>query len=276
MRVTSRKVAWFASAWIIVTVLLCFRSSAPAAGLRVITLASWEYVPYVGEDLPRGGYATELVRTAFERAGYRLRVIIVPAARALHLAKVGAVDGVMPVAAEGPNLEGLELSQGFPGDRLGVLKRRATNVSIPSDAPLNSAQFWRALQPYRLGLLRGEYELSGAARVPGMRLELAASDLQNIDKLAHKRVDLLVIDRFTAADVILSHRPHLVGELQFVRPQLAVRPFHVGFPRDKATSRALRERFDRALAQLTKDGTVERIRALHGMRNLEERKPHDG
>ena len=276
MTLESRRWRWVASICAAGLVLTLCLTPAPAAPPPTITLASWEHVPYVGAGLPSGGYAQQLVRTALERAGYRLRVVMVPAARALHLAKVGAVDGVMPIAPDGANLQDFELSRAFPGDRLGILKRRSTKFSLPAEVVKDDERFWRLLRPYRLGLLRGEYELSGASRVPGMRLELAANDLQNIDKLAHKRVDLLIIDRFTAADLILRHRPHLVGELQFLRPDVEERPFHVGFSRARATSPAVRAAFDAALAQMHKEGLIDRIRATHGLRSLGERKPHDG
>jgi sorbitol/mannitol transport system substrate-binding protein len=249
---------------------------APAAPLPVVTLATWDHVPYVGEGLPGGGYATQLVKTALERAGYRVRLSVVPAARARYMAEVGSVDGVMPIASDPQNREAFELSAAFPGDRLGLLKRRSMKFALPRDAVHDAGRFWQALKPFRLGLLRGDYQLARAARVPDMRLELATSDLQNIDKLAHKRVDLLVIDRFTAADVILKHRPHLVGELSFVPGRPLERDFHVGFSRARPGHAVLRAAFDRALAQLRSEGGLDQIRALHGLRPARVRTENDG
>jgi sorbitol/mannitol transport system substrate-binding protein len=262
--------------WAAIGLVLLIPVAAPAVPTPLITLATWEHVPYVGEGLPGGGYAFQVVKTALERAGYRVRLSIVPAARARYMAEIGAADAVMPIASDSEDRAAFALSAAFPGDRLGLLKRRSMKFSLPADAAQDGEHFWRALQPYRLGLLRGDYQLARATRMPAMRLELATSDLQNIDKLAHKRVDLLVIDRFTAADLILKHRPHLVGELSFVPGPPLERDFRVGFSRKRPDHEQVRAAFDRALDQLRSDGTLEQIRALHGLRPPRARQVNDG
>lgn len=247
-------------------------TQVPAASERVVTLATWNKVPYVSESAT--GYAQEVVKLAFERAGYRLVLRFVPPARALYLASTGAVDGVMPIA-NGKD-HGLALSSAFPGDHPGLLKRRNMPFALSKRAHEDRAQLWQALKPYRTGVLLGEFEELGVDKASGLRMEAAATDLLNIDKLAHKRVDLLIIDRFTAADLILRERPHLVGELQFISVPSLARSFHVGFATKRSGHAALRSAFDDALSSLSADGTIARLRARYGLGAPRPRDPSDG
>jgi polar amino acid transport system substrate-binding protein len=49
---------------------------------REITMRTLNWEPYDGEELPRQGFFTELVGTAFERAGHQVKVEFMPWARA--------------------------------------------------------------------------------------------------------------------------------------------------------------------------------------------------
>src|SRR5262249_33896185 len=54
----------------------------PAQTENVVILAAAEQRPYIGPDLPRQGYAAELVRAALKKTGYTLELRFYPAARA--------------------------------------------------------------------------------------------------------------------------------------------------------------------------------------------------
>src|SRR5688500_15785549 len=72
-------------------------AAAPAAAAEpVVRLASLEWEPYIGPRLPDQGYAAALVRAAFADQGMKVEISFYPWARALHLARTGAVDGLMP------------------------------------------------------------------------------------------------------------------------------------------------------------------------------------
>src|SRR4249919_3047563 len=62
----------------------------------LVRLATLEWEPYIGTKMPDQGYAAALVRAAFAEQGVAVTIEFYPWARALHLARTGAVDGLMP------------------------------------------------------------------------------------------------------------------------------------------------------------------------------------
>ena len=75
---------------ILLLILFLFPLSA-----ETITLATLNWLPSFGEDLPEQGYFSALCREAFRRAGYELELKFIPWIRALEMAKYGYYDGVM-------------------------------------------------------------------------------------------------------------------------------------------------------------------------------------
>ncbi|MCY4744240.1 sugar ABC transporter substrate-binding protein [Pelomonas sp. UHG3] len=233
------------------------------AAARQIVLAASERVPYVGESLPGKGYVAELVTEALRTQGWTVQFRFVPPARALLLAARGEVHGVLPVATGDAELpETLQVSSAFPGDTLGLLKKKST--ALPADVDLDAG-----LQAVAAGLSQRGLTLGVVRRGepdPAMSgVELASDDLQNIDKLDRDRVRLLLIDRFTAADLITGRRPQLIGKLAFVPGLAQSRPFHVAFNVKSSEGRRRLAVFDAGLRRLASDGGLERILARHGL-----------
>lgn len=63
--------AWFGSA---------------AAEDKIVGVSTLDWLPYTGSELPKGGATTEVVRTAFEQAGYGINVTYRPWKRAIAVA----------------------------------------------------------------------------------------------------------------------------------------------------------------------------------------------
>src|SRR3990167_6079785 len=61
--------------------------SPTVAAAEIIRLASLEWPPYTGAQLPDGGESTATLKAAFAAAGYQLEVDFLPWERALALAK---------------------------------------------------------------------------------------------------------------------------------------------------------------------------------------------
>lgn len=100
---------------------------------ELITLAAGEHVPYIGNGLPEKGYAAELVAAAFATQGYRVKIEFYPWARARQLATEGKVDGILPIFNESETGSGEQLiySNPFPGDTIGLLKKKHFRFPIP-------------------------------------------------------------------------------------------------------------------------------------------------
>ena len=229
-----------------------------------VRLAVVEHKPYIGPLLPQQGYAHEVLVAAFDRAGYAVSTRFYPLARARRNALRGTVDGWLSVQDDVANDPGFVVTDGLPGSRIGLLKRKSLAVSLPPDADRKVTQRLRDLANYRFGVVRGASVSPEFDNADFIRKQPAASDLQNLDKLAAGRLDFAVIDKYAAAELMVDSRPHLIGKLEFLRPALATNAFRLVLPRSSPNHARIQADFNRGLAAITADGTLERIRARHG------------
>lgn len=262
-----RRAAWRAWAGAACLALpACLAQAAEPA--RSLTLAASERVPYLGQALPGGGYVAELATEAFRLQGYAVRFQYYPAARARALLQRGDVDGLLPATAADAAAEGLQASDPFPGDTLGLLKKAGAALPPGLPAPAGDAAEGTdltALLPalrqrgLRVGVVRGQ---AGEANDTA---DAATNDLQNLDKLDRDRVQLVLIDKYTAADLVTGRRPHLIGKLDFVPGLLQARPLHLLFNIRQPQGRQQLAAFNAGLAQLRANGGLDRILARHGL-----------
>jgi sorbitol/mannitol transport system substrate-binding protein len=238
-------------------------NAVQAAGL--VRLAAIEREPYAGPDLPDQGYVPELIRVAFSRSGYQVEIAFYPPGRARSLAQSGDVDGWMPVYADPALSDDFILSAPFPGDHLGLLKRSDSAIHLGKDAARDPAAALEALSRYRFGATRSTLPASAAEATGRLRREMVTLDLQNLDKLAYGRIDVAIIDKYVAADLMATRRPYFIGKLEFLTPALFSSSFHLAFPLGQPRHVELRQAFNDGLKTLEKDGSLARILARHGL-----------
>jgi polar amino acid transport system substrate-binding protein len=65
-----------------------------SAAEKAVSIATLEWPPYTGSKLPSGGATTAVVNAAFEKAGYRVKVVYVPWKRAIDMALKGTEEVV--------------------------------------------------------------------------------------------------------------------------------------------------------------------------------------
>jgi len=252
---------------------MMFAVALPAVAQKLVRLAAQEQPPYIGQALPGQGYVGELVRAALQEAGYKVDIRFYPAERARSLAASGQLDGFLPVTADPGLSTEFKLSSAFPGGNVGLLKKRSLALVYPADAPQRSLETQRSFRQYRFGAVRGAGfapEFDGAGY---MRREYVASDLQNLDKLALGRIDLMLVDKYGASDLMILQRPHLIGDFEFLNPPLFRRDFHVAFSRKAAGHEKLQADFNQGLAALQQRGGIDELLLKHGLQGKGNAKP---
>ena len=228
----------------------------------VVRLATHESPPYSGAAVEGDGLLGEIVRRAFERAGYRTEIEVLPWLRALELSRGGRYDGLFGAwyreergsyfAYSAPLIANVMI---FVGHRDGV---RSFSGNYDD------------LAGYRIGYIRG-YAVPAdlVQRGDAVTLDAVTDNLQNLRKLEHHRLDLVIIDR-RLFSYLLEHEFHESAE-QFVPLDHVVSydMNYLVFPKALPGYRALRQAFNRGLADLEAEGV---IRAILGETVHEERR----
>ncbi len=233
---------------------------------NVVTLAAGEHPPYIGASLPQNGYVYELVEEVFKRKGYRVKVDFYPWSRAKLLAAQGTVDGIFPAYDDGTSTnDSFVYSHAFPGDTIGLLKRKKLPISYSAEDVKKQDVLLHSLKNYQFGMVRGGVSLPAFDAANFLTKEMVGDDVQNLDKLALDRIQFTLIDKYTAADLMVGQRPHLIGQLEFMYPPLAERDFFVAFSKKSEKHQQLVAVFNDGLAAVTRDGTLAKIREKHGL-----------
>lgn len=239
---------------ILLLALVWPRPSARAEG--PLSLATLEWAPYVGKHLPNKGFTTEIVTAVLERAGYRVDITFMPWARVLRRVARGEADAMYPAYYSKERDRIYALSDPFAQSFLVFYKRAEDDIAYTS---------LRALQGYRIGVVRGYVNAPAFDEAAFLRKEAADSDESNLRKLLKGRIDLAVIDRHTARHLIATRIPEAAGRLVPLAPPLQIKPLYLGVSRRISRHDAIVEDFNRSLSEARSDGTLNAIQRKHGV-----------
>ncbi|MEO7251148.1 MAG: transporter substrate-binding domain-containing protein [Arenimonas sp.] len=232
----------------------------PLAAANPVHLASLEWAPYIGSRLPDQGYVGALVRAAFADQGLAVKIQIYPWARALQMARTGAVDGLVPEYFNRSRESEFEFSAPFPGGPLALYKRRGDAIGFSADPVRNQDAALRALKARRFGVVRGYLNTPVFDAANYLIKEEASDDATNLRKLVYGRIDLAVIDRRVAEHLIRTEYPNYVKKIEPMQPALAELPLFIAFSRKSPRMSEALAAFNRGLAAMRADG---RLAALH-------------
>lgn len=235
-----------------------------AIAQNIVKLAAIEHEPYIGKKLPSMGYVHELVTEVFKRVGYSVDISFYPLLRAKNYAENGTVDGFIPAYNENYLDKKFVFSDPFSSNNIGLLKKKSFQITKDVDLQKNLIESLKKLQQYRFGVVRGASFTPDFDQAKYLNKYSVSTDLQNIDKLGLDRIDFAVIDKYTAADLMVSQRPHLIGQLEFMSSFFVSHTFHVAFSKNSKNYQQLQKEFNRGLKILTDEGVLDKILAKHG------------
>ena len=235
--------------------LLCLLATAlPAQDRQRIVLASSDYVPHYGTELPRQGAVSEIVRRAFAYEGIDIEIAFMPFARALYDTQQGFYDGILAIWHTAEREQQLLYSDAIYANQI-VLFKRAGELQLTDD--LNSV----LQSDSTLGMVTGYAQSPLLLNSPLQKVSVATDD-QVFRMLALKRVDLIPADLQNGL-YLLRQLPEPLQQVRinWVTEPIEEKSMHLAFPRQKAGSAELQLRFNRGLQQLRQSGELEQILA---------------
>lgn len=267
MRLIVKRVQWHFCC--LLGVLVTFITVSPSATAiekpTMLQIATIEKEPYSGQTLPQFGYANEIIAKSFLISGADPNFTFFPISRAERFTETGYMDVYGPVREPQKNKHNKFIySDPFPGGMLSKVKK-ANRVYVPKTGTINSC-FKRQQSNRRLhlGIVRGTFDQEYLPKDCYSQLP-AVSDLQIVEMLAADRVDLLLMDKFTAADLIVHYRPHLIGNLEVISDQSSAFDFRIAVSRQHESVDLILDMFNQGLATLKSTGQFDTIMHKHGL-----------
>jgi len=221
--------------------------------LRSLATLHWE--PYVGRDLKNYGFTSEIVTEAFRRVGYEVTVTFMPWARVIQEVKRKKYDAAYPAYYSDERARVFALSRPFAQGPLVFYKRKAAKISFKT---------LQDLKPYRIGVVRGYVNSPAFDAADYLKKEFTNSDESNLRKLLKGRIDLVVIDKYTAEHLIKRAIPEGLNQLESLEPYLQVKQLYLAVSRRVSGYQQMLEAFNYGLRQITEDGSIKKIMKKHG------------
>lgn len=228
-----------------------------------VRLATLEWKPYIGSDLPEQGYVAALARAVFAEQGLPLQIDFHPWERALYLTRAGEVDGLMPEYFDASRVGDFVFSDPFPGGPLVLFKRREDAIIFAVDPAEDADAALRGLKDKRFGVVRGYVNTPALDEADYLLKEEASDDAANLRALVNGDIDLAVIDLHVAGYLIRQHYPHYAGRIEAMQPPLADKPLYIGFSRKSRRLQEALDAFNRGLETLRADGRLDALYQRH-------------
>ncbi len=221
-----------------------------------VTLATLEWEPYIGPNMPKNGYVYALVEAAFERVGCKVDVAFLPWARALSVSEQGVREALFPEYYDASRESKFAFSDPFPGGPVGLFRRRDSRIVWPMDPAKNQTEALRMLKGNRFGVVRGYVNTKEFDEADFLEKDAAVDDEMNLRKLYKNRVQLIFIDKYVATHIMVTKYPWYLSELEFMEPPLEVKDLYVAFSKASPNWESRLKQFNRGLRLIREEGTL--------------------
>jgi ABC-type amino acid transport substrate-binding protein len=249
---------------LILSLLLQAPVELQSSPTRKVELATLEWEPYIGENLPQKGFVHEIVTEAFRSMGYDVNITFYPWARALAVATSGKVDGLFPEYYDESRTGNFVYSAPFQGGPVGFLVRKDSGIRFPSDPRKDMTATLQGMKSYHFGVVRGYINTKAFDAADFLMKDETVTDEQNVQKLIARRVDLIFIDQYVARHLIETRFPEARNDLEFLEPALEIKPLYIAFSlRTPDHDQQMRD-FNEGMAKLQKSGVLKAILKRHG------------
>jgi len=228
--------------------------SSLCAGAEPLKVTGSLWSPYLDSELPNGGLAADLVRTALTRAGYEIELNVESWSRAYQGVAVGVYDVVAAVWQNEARDDDLYFSDAYLLNDLILLARNNIFIEYNTLADLSG---------YRIGVVRGYAYDDGfdshpdLIRIPNNHL------IQNLLQLQQGRLDVIVGDKWSILHQISEFMPDDLDDFKLLPKPLARRALRLGVSRQNAEATEIIAGFDTAMAAMKEDGTFAEIVKTH-------------
>ncbi len=237
---------------------------AEGGEIKTVQIATLEWPPYIGRDMPKNGYIANITRAAFQAAGYRLRDInieFMPWQRAVDLTREGEYDGVLCMYPSEERTRLFRLSDPVPGGPV-VLFKLESRDDVDFDGTMES------LRGYKIGVIAGYVNSRAFDEADYLDKAEVPTNEQNLRQLLAGRVDLIAMDHLVANYILALRIPGKLKQIKPLKPPLALNNLHVGFSRNVAESERKWRDYNEGLARIRQSGKLKSILEEHGFSDV--------
>lgn len=224
---------------------------------RTVNLTTVNWAPYYAEHLPEDGFFSDIVKTAFKRAGYAPVLTFRPWKRSMVMVENGEADVLMGAYHNDERAKTYWYSDTIYLDRVVLVARK--------DLGITSYQSLRDLKPYQIAIGRGWTYSEEFDNADYLQKQSATDQVVNIRKLKFGRVDLFAASETVFRHEVANHKSFSMDDFIVLEPPLKESGLFLAVSRAIPNGKQLTDDFNQALKSMKDDGTFSEILQKHGM-----------
>lgn len=225
---------------------------------KTINLATSNWEPYYGEKLKNNGFFSEIVREAFKRQGYTLKITWVPWIRALKIAKMGKYDGLLGAYYNDERKRSFHYSKPIVKTQIIFIKMKSTKLAFG-----NKYKSLINLKGYKIGVVKGATYTTKFDSATYLKKIPVATINQNLKKLFVNRIDLIIGEKMVLYSLINNNFSKYKDSIVEIHPALKIKNLYITINRAKHLSNKIIIDFNKGLEEIKKDGTYKKILKKH-------------
>jgi len=248
------------------------------AGERQVNLLTLEWEPYTGSQMAHNGFVSSVIIQAYKKAGYKVNITFKPWKDTLEIAKKGGADGVFPAYHVAEREASFIFSDEICKSPLGLCKKRkiihpspgggvvkgGVNIAFMTDPRIDQVRALMDLKSYKFGVVKGYANTQEFDAADFLVKVQVLSDEANIAQLLGDKVQLIVIDKYVARNIMIKKFPWFAGEVEFMHPALSLKGLYLAISRNVKNPEEKIQAFNAGLQILKQDGILATLMQQYG------------
>lgn len=240
----------------VLVLLLGLLLSAPVWSQTIIAAAD-SYPPYADPTHPAQGICLQIVRAAYASQGYEVEMHFVPWARAVNGVKSGEYDILPNAWWTQERATFLLYSEPYVTSEIKFIKRLGDPFEFHGLESLTGKS---------VGIVKGYGYGDEFLKATNFARPEVAKTVQNVKKLVLGRIDLTLEDEVVARWIIKHKVPDLLPQVAFTQNGLSSQQMHVASSVKNPRRTAIIEAFNKGLATIKANGTLDQILRENGLK----------
>lgn len=217
---------------------------------KVIIAAADPWPPFINPEDPSDGLCMKIIKESFKTQGYKVIIEYVPWARAVNGVKNGKYDILPDVWFSEKRSEFLFFSNTFLVNKLKFMKLKTTTFEYSGIESLKGKSVGTIRDfSYDQQFMDSDFII----KEPNLSLK------QNILKLLHKRIDLIIEDEIVAMTVLKKQYPQHVDKVTFCTTPLSSNNLYIAAGYKNPRHKEIIEAFNKGLEEIKETGLYDTI-----------------
>jgi len=218
---------------------------------ETVTIMTGEYQPYTSTHAGGARIMQDLVTRAFAQENITVSYQYAPWKRCEAEVETGRAFAAIPYFKTEERSQRFEFSDPviYSINRFFYNRER-----FPSGFEWQHLEEFR---PYTFGGVQGYWYIR-TLEAAGISVDPIQSDIQNMRKLVHQRIDFTIIDELTGKHLLQLFPTSEADKISMLEKPESIQPFHLLISRQYPNAEQLTHRFNRGLEKLKQSGEYRR------------------